>query len=253
MTSVAILGGCFPVQEQIKPEMLYHNLIKDRILKEKQTEIKFSIYRYDTFRQCLELLKTIEEKRVSCVLFHVRPDPFLSASKMYVKFIDYNNKKRRSINLHLFGFKEPEIKPVNFGTNNYRGALLKFIYYTKKQTRRILRNVNYTIGFFICNNLITKKKLLKTINKIKIFCDENKIKLIVQGPPMRPRSIVENLLLYNLDKYLGKSLNKNIVYIHSFNNKDDSGKFIFLNDKIHLNENGHRFYANLLYHSIINY
>jgi lysophospholipase L1-like esterase len=67
---------------------------------------------------------------------------------------------------------------------------------------------------------------------------------------MRPRSYVENLLLRKLDEYLLKSLDENINYVQGFSEKDISGKYIFLKDKIHLNEYGHSFYANMLYKKI---
>jgi hypothetical protein len=247
---IVIFGGCFPVQEQIKPELLYHNLIKEKMIKENHITFDFEIFRYDSFRQCAGFLKNTGEINPCCVLFHVRPDPYLNASKIYYRYIDYENKKRKKINIHLFGFKEPDINPVNFGNKILSGWLFKILYVFKKQIKRLLRNANYLSGYIIGNNMITKKQALKTINEIYLNLDNYNTRLIVQGPPMRPRSSVENLLLRKLDKYLAKNVKGNITYVQGFYNSDETGNYIFLNDKIHMNESGHRLYANLLYEEI---
>jgi hypothetical protein len=249
---IAILGGCFPVQEQINPAKLYHRLIKDRILKEYHAEIEFSIFRYDTFRQCPGILNHIDTNNISCILLHIRPDPYLQASKFYLKYIDNKNRKRKRINFHLTGFREPDINPVNFGISPGNKSSTGFLYLIRKQIRGILRNVNYLTGYVIGNNLIVKKETLKTISEINKFCIINKTKIIVQGPPMRPRSFVENTLLKNLENYLTRHLRKDLIYIHGFYNRDNSGNYIFLEDKIHLNESGHSLYAELLYKDIVN-
>jgi hypothetical protein len=249
---IAILGGCFPVQEQINQEKLYHSLIKDRILKEYFAEVEFQIFRYDTYRQCLDILKNIGVNDISCILLHIRPDPFLQASKFYLKYIDGKNTRRRKINFHLSGFREPDINPVNFGNNTGNKTINNSLYLIKKQIRGLFRNINYMAGIIIGNNFIANKETLKTIFELKELCSINKTMLIVQGPPMRPRSIVENTLLKNLGKYLYKHAKNDLIYIHGFYNRDNSGDYIFLEDKIHLNESGHSFYANLLYKDIVN-
>lgn len=241
---IAILGGCFPVQEQINNEELYHSIIKEKIKKEKNIDTEFVVFRYDTFRQCKNILDSIDGTDISCILLHIRPDPFLQAVKIYRKYINKENSRRNNINIHFTGFSEPEINPVNFGTVIYRNILDK---YFKKQTRRILRNLNYVTGIVIRNNLITKKIILNTIKEINDFSIRNGIKLVIQGPPMRPRSFLENTLLKNLGKYIAKSIDKETGYVPGFFRKDNSGNFIFLEDKIHLNEFGHQYFANLIY------
>lgn len=251
-TKISILGGCFPVQEQIKSELIYHNIIKERLAEEKQTETEFLIYRYDTFDECLGLLETIKKENTSCILLHIRPDPYLRASKIYIKYVDGDFKKQIKVNFHLFGFSEPDINPVNFGSESSGGVLSSLLGVIRKKIRCVFRNMNYTAGFLAGNNLITKKTILKTIGKLKIFCGENKISLVIQGPPLRPRSKIENLLLKSLDKFLMKSQDKDIEYLQGLFEKDDSDNFIFLEDKIHLNVYGHRLYANLLYRKLSN-
>jgi hypothetical protein len=248
---IAILGGCFPVQEQIIPEKLYHNLIKEKLLREENQKIEFQIYRYDSFCGCLEITKKLPADKPDCILLHIRPDPYLISSKIYLKYIDLENRKRKKINMHFCGFKEPEINPVNYGSKVSKNGFSKIAVNVGKQLRRIMRNFNYFAGFITGNNFIVKRKVLETINEIKMVCKSNGIKLIVQGPPMRPRSYFENILLKSLNKYLQKSITPNAIYIYSLYENDESGNPIFLDDKIHLNEHGHKLYANLLYKEIV--
>lgn len=246
---IAILGGCFPVQEKIKTEQLYHSILKEKLLHEKEIETEFLIYRYDTFRECIEIIKKLNLHEISYVLLHIRPDPYLMASKLYLKFINKELKKERKINLHFIDFDEPDKCIVNVGSKKYSDNFKAFVFSIKKQMMRSLRNVNYIAGFLIGNNYITKRIALKTINDAFYLIENSNAKLIVQGPPMRPRSIMENILLKKLGKFLSKNTPGNIIYINGLYEKDNTGNYIFSKDKIHLNEYGHLLFANLLYKS----
>jgi|GEM_PF-2178772 hypothetical protein len=246
---LGIIGGCFPVQEQIKHDELYHQLIAHRLLDESGINLRTEISRYDLINECEEAFNNIISKVIpDILLFHVRPDPYLINSKVYARFVNKNKIKTSKINLHkLSGFKEPDLIAVN--TRDFNGRKKR-----KQYLRKIFRELNYLAGILSGNNSITIDKFVEIIYFLKSKCESRNIKLIVQGPPSRPRSKMENYLLNKLNKKLfARLLNSDIEYIPCFGEYDEDGNYIFLGDNIHLSSFGHKKIAGLLYPAIKEY
>jgi len=246
---LGIIGGCFPVQEQIKHDELYHQLIAHQLLYESGIILNIKISRYDLVKECDDAFNNIISNGIpDLLLFHVRPDPYLINSKVYARFVNKNKIKTSKINLHKFsGFKEPELIAVN--NQDFSGRKKR-----KHYLRKIFRELNYIAGIISGNNLITTNKFVETIYFLKSKCEDRKIKLVVQGPPSRPRSKMENYLLNKLNKKLfTRFLNTDIEYIPCFGEYDEDGNYIFLEDDIHLSSLGHKKIAGLLYPIIKKY
>lgn len=246
--TLGIIGGCFPVQEQIKHDELYHQLISKRLLNETGLNLKIEISRYDLINECEEAFMNIISNGIpDLLLFHIRPDPYLINSILYARFINKNKIKTSKINLHkISGFKEPDLVAVNIPELNKRKRRKRFI-------RIIFREMNYILGVLSGNNSLTINKFIELISDIKTKCDDRNIKLIVQGPPSRPRSKMENYLLNKLNKKLLKRfINSDIIYIPCFGKYDNDGNYIFLGDNVHLSPSGHTEFSSLLYPAIKN-
>ena len=246
--TLGIIGGCFPVQEQIKYDELYHTLISNQLMFESGINLKIKISRYDLIKEVDKaFVKIISNGITDLLLFHVRPDPYLINSKVYARFVNKNKIKSSKINLHkIFGFKEPDLIAVNYQSVNGRKK-------RKHIFRKIFRELNYIAGIISGNNSCTVKKFIELIYNLKAKCLNNNIKLIVQGPPSRPRSKMENYLLNKLDKKLRIDfLNSDITYIPCFGEYDEKGNYIFLEDNIHLSSFGHKKIAGILYPAIKN-
>ena len=247
--NVCILGGCLPVQEKIRSSDLYHNILCGYVEREFNFRPEIITERYDTFASVPQILRrTFPANNIDCLIFHVRPDPFLINTKLFAKYINDKNRKSRKFNLHILGFKEPPVMAVNIDSSgkrkNQRG--INFI-------KIVLRNINYAAGVIIGNAYATFRMYEKTIFSLKKYCDSNAVLLIVVGPPARPRSKMEMYLLKKLGKKMKKKLRNELVFIDAFHHTDDAGNYLFFEDKIHYNQNGHRLFADIISEYFLNF
>jgi len=238
---LGIAGGCFPVQENIPAEELYHSIISRRLKAELNISPEISIIRYDTLKEGFDkTMELLRERRPDVLLFHTRPDPFLHNVKLYFRFINRLEKPAGRLNLHFSGFSEPEL-------------VMKIIPGTGKKieglSNKLFRTLNYISGIILLNYFITVRNYLNLISGIKAECLKKGISLVVQGPPSRPRSALENMLLRKFADKCGLFCLKNdIEYVDCFGEYDLPGKnYIFYEDKIHLNAFGHKWIAGKLF------
>lgn len=240
--NVCILGGCLPVQENIRSSDLYHNILCGYAEREFNIKPEIITERYDTFASVPQILRrTCPANSIDCLIFHVRPDPFLINVKFFAKYINDKNKKSHKFNLHILGFKEPPVMPVNIDSSDKRKNLRGVRY-----LKAILRNINYMTGVIIGNANSANRVYERTILNIKEYCNSNAVSLIVVGPPARPRSKVEMYLLNKLGKRMKKNFCNDLVFIEAFHHTDDAGNYLFFEDKIHYNQKGHRLFAEII-------
>jgi len=241
--NVCILGGCLPVQEKIRSSELYHSILCGYAEREFDFRPEIIIERYDTFAGAPAILeKTFKANRIDCLIFHVRPDPFLINIKFFAKYINDKNKKSHKFNLHILGFKEPPVMPVNRGFKKGK----------RNFTQSILRNANYFFGILIGNRFVISKKYMYLVDYISDFCLQHNIEVVIVGPPARPRSRLEMVLLKNLAKKLANYIKYSLTYVNAFYEKDKDGNSLFFNDKIHYNKRGHEMFANIIFEPIRN-
>ncbi|MGV8018584.1 MAG: aldolase/citrate lyase family protein [Ignavibacteria bacterium] len=240
--NVCILGGCLPVQEKIRASELYHSILCGYAEREFNFRPEIIIERYDTFAGVPAILKkTFKANGIDCLIFHVRPDPFLINVKFFAKYINDKNKKSHKFNLHVLGFNEPPVMPVNIDSSvkriNIRAA---------KYIKIFLRNINYAAGFIVGNANAANRVYEKTILNIKEYCNSNAVSLIVVGPPARPRSKMEMYLLKKLGKRMKKSFQGELNFVDAFHKTDNEGNNLFFGDKVHYNQHGHLLFADLI-------
>lgn len=236
-----IAGGCFPVQENIPEDELYHSIISRRLKEELNILTEINIIRYDTLQEgYVKTLNLIGNHKSDVLLFHTRPDPFLHNVKLYFRYINKSEQRDCRFNLHFAGFSEPELV-----VKNLQGLIKK----RKSSAKWLFRSINYIAGITLMNYLITVRNYLKLISDVNSKCMKRGINLVVQGPPSRPRSVIENMLLRKFAKRCGKFCIQNeIEYVDCFGEYDIDGEnYIFFKDKIHLNADGHTWIAEKLY------
>ncbi len=240
--NVCILGGCLPVQEKIRSSELYHSILCGYAEREFDFRPEIIIERYDTFAGAPAILeKTFKANGIDCLIFHVRPDPFLINVKFFAKYINDKNKKSHKFNLHVLGFNEPPIMPVNIDSSVKRKTLRGVIY-----LKTILRNLNYAAGMIIGNVYATFRMYERTISNLNNLCDISAVSMIVVGPPARPRSKMEMHLLKKLGNRMEKSFQNKLAYVDAFHKIDNEGNYLFFEDKVHYNQNGHRLFAEII-------
>lgn len=239
--TVCILGGCLPVQEKIDSEELYHGILRQRGKEKYGLNTEIICERYDALASVPGILEnTAAVNHPDCLIFHVRPDPFLLNIKLFAKYLNRGNVIKHRLNIHLFGFKECRPFPVNAGRTK-RKANSFSIY-----LRQTLRFLNYLAGFISGNYSLVSNEYSKLIFNIKQFCTDKNIGLIVTGPPARPRSNMEMILLKKLGKKMKKEFSGNTCYVDFFHFVDKENNSLFMDDMIHYNTKGHQLFAELL-------
>ncbi|MDD5362776.1 MAG: aldolase/citrate lyase family protein [Ignavibacteria bacterium] len=235
--SVGIIGGCLPVQENIKPDELYHQILTKKIKKECNVDMRITAERYDLLGDVLDLIKKSNEvNKFDCIIFHVRPDPYLLNTKLYTKYIGKNNSMERKLNLQILKFREPSLMPVNRGFGAPK----------RNPIKKILRNLNYFFGIIAGNAYVTAEEYIKLINEIDEYCRNYSVELIIAGPPARPRMHIEMKLMKNLGKKLQKSFAGELTYADLFFHKSNKGGSLFFDDKVHYNKSGHELFADII-------
>jgi citrate lyase beta subunit len=235
--SVGIIGGCLPVQENINPDELYHQILMKKVNEKCNVDMRVTTERYDILSSALELIKKSDSvNKFDCIIFHVRPDPYLLNTKLYAKYIGKNNTRERKLNFQIFKFSEPPLMPVNRGFGAAKRNLFK----------KILRNMNYACGIMAGNAHVTAGAYIKVINDIADYCENNSVDLIVAGPPARPRMRIEMKLLKNLGKKLKKSFAGILTYTDLFFYISKKGESLFFDDNVHYNKSGHELFADII-------
>ena len=107
--NLTIMSGCFAVQSNIKPEKLYHQIVKKELEKNLKNILNINILRYERFASCFEKIKNYAEVyKIDVLLFQIRTEQFLRISKLYYTYSDEDKKKKRIVSDHftylLFSF-----------------------------------------------------------------------------------------------------------------------------------------------------
>ena len=79
---LGILGGCFPVQEEIPEEEIYHGILAKRLFNETGIVLVPVIKRYDLLCDCTTLLCKLIKEGVDAVLLHIRPENYMQNLSM---------------------------------------------------------------------------------------------------------------------------------------------------------------------------
>jgi hypothetical protein len=244
---LAFVGGCFPVQHNIKYEDIFLSKTKLLIENEFSIELKIDIIRYERFANVLEKIKKTEHSnQFDFLIFSIRPEPFFRLIKLYYKFINNKGKLKYSFNLPLFKVVNPE---------KYDFLLLgrRFNNNQKSQEsifHNFLVDFNYYIGKLIGNKLFAIRKYLELIKTIQHYCNENKIELILLGPNLRAKTKQEPQFCKELDNEV-RSAFPETYYIDGLLEERDR-KTVFQTNGIHVNKLYHELIAENIYNALKN-
>lgn len=242
-----IVGGCFPVQTNIRTENLYHSILKEKIKKELSIEIEIKILQYEklnpTFNQIKEI---INQQNIDLIIFHVRIEQVLRMIKFYLRYHDKNEVYHKGLNLSIFGNCIPEREEFNLHHTYERDNKNK-----KRFSNRFLKGMNYILGFLVLNQFLAFRNYKKLITTIAELCDEKLIEIIFTGPVSRPVNFIENFTSMMLDVYMNKFISKKLngSYLKLLGTTQES-QYLFCADHIKVNETGHQRIAYILFNSI---
>lgn len=106
---MVFIGGCFPVQHNIKFEDIFLSKIKRLAEKEYKIALQIDIIRYERFATVLEKIKkTNRSKHWDLLIFSIRPEPLFRLIKFYYKFINNQGILKSSFNIPLLKKVSPE-------------------------------------------------------------------------------------------------------------------------------------------------
>jgi hypothetical protein len=246
-----IVGGCFPVQDNIEPSFLYHQLLKKKLLELNNTNLEIKIIRYENISRCFEKIKeAINTEDPDWILFHLRVEPILLSSKLYSKYHDNGENLIKQINIAAFSWnfrKKKRItnKKITDSSLNRRLNIILRI-------RFLCREVNYLLGFVVGNWHYSFRDYLPLMIKIIELCKTNDKDLIITGPVSRPNSYLENQLSNKLHKFMGEySMQHDQIYVTLMGNNDAQNNFLFCDDLIKVNEIGHQRISEILFKVIV--
>lgn len=244
IVNFTFMGGCFPVQHNIKHENLFHQLIKGEMERKHSCELKVNIIRYERLLTCLEkIIEYHTENPIDVLVFHIRPEPFLRLSKLYYKYVNESGTLCRSLNLPFFKLINPE-------KYDYLVLGRRFIINPKikeSKLHKVLIDLNLILGGLATNHYLTLKAYVNLLKQIISYCEDKKVKLILLGPALRPHTRIENLLSAKLNKYVLKSLERtNITYVSGLGEVSEFNMPLFFENGIHVNESYHKLIANRL-------
>lgn len=235
-------GGCFPVQGNIPFEDLFHQQLKRKCEEKKNVKFNINIIRYERYLNCFTKIKSVYENQPFDILvFSLRPEPFLRLVKLYYTFTERSSGRRKwSINLPFLNLVNPEKYDLLILNSRYNLTVERKI----SRFRKMLININYRLGGLFGNKKYSMKKYTELVNEIVSFCDKNKIKLIILGPPINTLSSVEINLIKELDAFVQeKSAITQDQYISGSDFMKDN-QTSFISETVFVNEKYHEIIAN---------
>lgn len=230
--NIAFVGGCFTEQENISP--LYHETVIKQLFN-KNIEAEKTIIRYENISTCFEKIKNNHHhKKISLLVFHLRPESIIKQTKFCIKYIDNSNKLHYFINLPVLNGDFSKINHTKSLTppNSNSVESESFLNY-------VAREFNYISGYILGNWNYSMKQYLDLVEKIIDFCAEKNIKLLVIGSVPRPKTFFENRIAkYINTEFILYNKNNDINYLDCFTQFDTNGNYIFFK-KMFVNQYGH--------------
>jgi hypothetical protein len=238
MIKIGIICGCLPTQYGIETSDLYHQVLSGKIEREMNQETRITSVWYTTLAGSYpNSVKMIERDKPDVIFYHVRPDPYLRVSKLWLRFMDRNGQVFNTLNLDA-----NDSMIVDADDNVERSALRKKL----RSIHRLFRTLNYMTGFILGANNAALKKVEHSIDHLIRYAGKNRIPVLIIGPASRPRSSIENQLLLRLEKKLrARFAHEN--YISCFGVRDEKGNILFMKDGIHVNKTGHSRFSELIF------
>ncbi len=233
-----IVCGCLPTQHGILQEQLYHQILSAEVMQCAGVRLSISSAWYTKLHNGTDVCeKLIEEARPEILLYHVRPDPYLRASKLMMSYRTQSGIKKRRLN-----FDANDCMAFDRDDNMAEQSVRK----EKGKVRAYFRHLNYVLGLLAGSNKNAVKKQAATIESVLALAHKNNIRVFIVGPASRPRSRVEEFLLNRLENTL-RTRFQGGQYITCIGSNGATGEPLFFDDGIHVNPAGHRRFAELIF------
>ena len=242
-----IVGGCFPVQDNISPDKLYHQILRKQLLESNDINLEIRIIRYENIKKCFnKISEAVVIDKPDLILFHLRTEPILLPAKLFCKYHNREGNLIRRINLSAFNLSytvKDKQKQVTISENK---PAEKSVFQIK--IRSVLREFNYFGGYLIGNWPYILKGYLDLVNEIIQLIKNKDLTLIITGPVSRPFSYFENRLSERLHQYMNRYLDQyHQIYLNLLGLNDEQGNFLFCNDLKRVNETGHKRIFKIIY------
>jgi hypothetical protein len=237
---LGIICGCLPKQPGIGPGELYHQLLATLIEKGFGFRPEVSSIWYVTFAEStIQTRRLVDGQNPDILLYHVRPDPYLRASKPWFRYRNKEQKRCWRINFSADDHMVVDVEePVEIVQRR-----------KKTKTAKTLRHLNYAIGYLLGVNSQAIKREKKVVAEALQIAGKKNIPVLIIGPASRPRSKVEDFLLLRLEKKLRASVPAE-NYVTCFGSIDTQGNPLFFGDGVHVNPAGNKRFSELIFEAI---
>ena len=226
-----IAGGCFPFQDNISHQALYHQVLKEIAFHQQNIDLVINLIRYEKLENCVDIIKgeTLKDTP-DCILFHLRVEPIFRYIKLLYRYHNKDNIFKASLNIAVLGIHNLTLyqRPDEVNNDKITSPSREFSY-----LHEALRELNYAMSFLSGNVRYAFGLYLKVLLDLRKFCKDEGIRLIVTSPASRPVSLFENLISDRLFEYIKsqKSLD-NTIFVNGLGVKDENGNNLFCEDKI---------------------
>jgi len=245
--TVGIMGGCLLAQKEIGLNNLFHRRLSARLKTEAGCKARFRFGTYTGIEDAVQKYLAMTGKGdLDVLLFHVRPQSFLAMTKPVVKYADARGRTRFSLHPALFnrqadwdaaldGCAESATpvpdKPAPLPAFNPINLLLG----------KLLRLDKWACGYL--------SEFLLHLNEV---CKRHGTRLFIVGPSALPASLPGHLNCMHLNRRI-----RELAHVHAipcvgwFTDRDSSGNYLFMDDGLHLNPDGHNFLADRILSSFL--
>lgn len=246
-----IVGGCFPVQDNIESNKLYHQILKNRLQESHNINLDIKIIRYESISSCLEKIKeAVNIELPDWLLFHLRAEPILLPSKLYSKYHDKDHSLIKRIKLTVLNFDYKKKGNANTKKIIDKELISKSTFNLKIQY--FFRELNYFFGYLTGNWSDNMIKYFTLLTNIISICKTQGILLIITGPVSRPFSFFENQLSIKLNQYIVRRLSHhNMIYLNLLGTRNGQDNFLFCSDLKRVNEIGHERISNIILNTLL--
>lgn len=252
--NILIVSGCMAIQTfkgNIKPEELYHVVLKDYFLENYNILLNFEIVNYDELSPCYyKIVENFESKPADIILFQVRGHYYLD---MILFYTTYKTIERKDLSI-IYKHKVSIQKNTNFiestknklkNKNNLASVYILKIYFFIKYG--LLWPFGYFVGYLLGSEKFAKNEYKKLILNVQKFATLNNVPILFLGVTSRPKSKTENLLSLRLNQYAEKLIQSfGGTYIDIFEKYTIKNDYKFSTDNLSLSKIGHKEVADKL-------
>ena len=241
------VGGCFPVQGNIPFEDHFHQVLKREIELSRKIVFNVNIIRYERFKNCLEKIHVYRKRNpIDILALSIRPEPFLRLVKFYYRYTDPKTMTNK-LSFNIPAITKSKAESIDLLQVNFTHTPIAFI----EQTilKKTLIDFNYLIGNLIGNTQKALFEYMKFVNEIQHYCHENKIKLILLGPPIRNNTNGERFLSKRLERFMEK--NFSTAEDDFISGTIQNHQSYFSREGIHANENYHMLIAGRFFEKML--